>query len=88
MPANGRHRSGILKVLDCNPLSLENGGYEATFVQNSHLHIVGDNCVSHQITKVKSWLRCHKRFPMHFTPASASWLNMLERCFRRLSEKQ
>ncbi|MBP6053554.1 MAG: transposase, partial [Pseudomonadales bacterium] len=38
--------------------------------------------------KVKSWLKYHKRFHVHFTPTSASWLNMVERFFRELSEKQ
>ena len=38
--------------------------------------------------EVKAWLARHPRFHMHFTPTSASWLNMVERFFRDLSENQ
>jgi len=35
---------------------------------------------------VKRWLERHKRFHIHFTPTSASWLNMVERFFRDLTQ--
>lgn len=52
------------------------------------IHIICDNYATHKHPKVKSWLKYHKRFHVHFTPTSASWLNMVERFFRDLSEQQ
>jgi transposase len=52
------------------------------------IHIICDNYATHKHPKVKSWLKHHKRFHVHFTPTSASWLNMVERFFRDLSERQ
>jgi transposase len=49
------------------------------------LHLIADNYATHKHPKVKSWLNRHPRFRMHFTPTSASWLNMVERFFRDLS---
>jgi len=37
---------------------------------------------------VQEWLAKHTRFNMHFTPTSASWLNMVERFFRDISENR
>ena len=56
--------------------------------KDKDIHIICDNYATHKHPKVKSWLRYHKRFHVHFTPTSASWLNMVERFFRDLSEKQ
>jgi transposase len=55
---------------------------------NKEIHIICDNYATHKHPKVKSWLKYHKRFHVHFTPTSASWLNMVERFFRNLSEQQ
>lgn len=55
---------------------------------DKEIHIICDNYATHKHPKVKSWLRYHKRFHVHFTPTSASWLNMVERFFRDLSEQQ
>ena len=52
------------------------------------LHLVVDNYGTHKTAAVKAWLAKHPRFHLHFTPTSASWLNMVERFFRELSEKQ
>lgn len=52
------------------------------------IHIICDNYATHKHPKVKSWLKYHKRFHVHFTPTSASWLNMVERFFRELTDKQ
>lgn len=49
------------------------------------LHPICDNYATHKQPKVKEWLAKHPRFHVHFTPASASWLNMVERFFRSLS---
>lgn len=56
--------------------------------KDKEIHIICDNYATHKHPKVKSWLRYHKRFHVHFTPTSASWLNMVERFFRELTEKQ
>ena len=56
--------------------------------KDKEIHIICDNYATHKHPKVKSWLKYHKRFHVHFTPTSASWLNMVERFFRELTEKQ
>ena len=56
--------------------------------QDKEIHIICDNYATHKHPKVQSWLKHHKRFNVHFTPTSASWLNMVERFFRDLSEQQ
>src|SRR5829696_5641921 len=49
------------------------------------LHLILDNYATHKHPKVKAWLAKHPRFHLHFTPTSASWLNMVERFFRDLT---
>ncbi|MDB4681251.1 IS630 family transposase, partial [bacterium] len=51
------------------------------------IHIIYDNYATHKHQKVKDWLKRNKRFHVHFTPTSASWLKMVERFFRDISEK-
>jgi transposase len=50
------------------------------------LHLIADNYATHKHPTVQRWLKKHPRFHMHFTPTSASWLNMVERFFRDISE--
>jgi transposase len=50
------------------------------------LHLIVDNYSTHKHPKVKSWLAKHPRVHMHFTPTSSSWMNLVERFFRDLSE--
>ncbi|MGI0135127.1 MAG: IS630 family transposase, partial [Candidatus Micrarchaeaceae archaeon] len=52
------------------------------------LHLICDNYATHKHPKVKAWLKRHPRFHIHFTPTSASWLNMIERFFRDLTEQR
>jgi len=52
------------------------------------IHLIADNYSTHKHPKVKSWLSRHPRFHMHFTPTSCSWLNMVERFFRDLTENR
>jgi len=52
------------------------------------LHVIADNYATHKHPKVQRWLQRHPRVQMHFTPTSASWLNMIERFFRDLSGKR
>jgi transposase len=51
------------------------------------IHLVLDNYSTHKHQTVKHWLSNHKRFHLHFTPTSSSWLNQVERWFRDLTEK-
>ena len=52
------------------------------------LHLICDNYATHKHPKVQEWLAKHGRFTMHFTPTSASWLNMVERFFRDITTKR
>jgi transposase len=52
------------------------------------LHLIVDNYGSHKTVKVKRWLSAHPRFHLHFTPTSASWMNMVERFFSELTTKR
>lgn len=52
------------------------------------LHLICDNYATHKHLNVKKWLDKHPRFHMHFTPTSASWLNMVERFFRDLTTQR
>jgi transposase len=52
------------------------------------LHLIVDNYATHKHPDVQQWLAKHPRFVMHFTPTSASWLNMVERFFRDISENR
>jgi len=52
------------------------------------LHIIADNYATHKHPRVKSWLRRHPRFHLHFIPTSSSWLNMVERWFREITDKR
>ena len=49
------------------------------------LHLICDNYATHKHATVQAWLDKHPRFNMHFTPTSASWLNMVERFFRDIT---
>jgi transposase len=52
------------------------------------LHLIADNYATHKHPRVKSWLKRHPRFHLHFTPTSSSWLNMVERWFREITDKR
>jgi len=52
------------------------------------LHLIVDNYATHKHPKVKTWLKRHPRFHMHFTPTSSSWLNLVERWFREITDKR
>ena len=56
--------------------------------QRKQLHLIIDNYSPHKHPDVQAWLKKHQRFHIHFTPTSASWLNMVERFFRDLTQKQ
>ena len=52
------------------------------------LHLIADNYATHKHAKVQRWLHRHPRFHVHFTPTSSSWLNMVERFFRDLTQNR
>ena len=51
------------------------------------VHLICDNYATHKHPAVRAWLAKHPRFHMHFTPTSSSWLNLVERWFRELTDK-
>ncbi len=58
------------------------------FPSSLDLHLILDNYGTHKQPNVKKWLAQHSRFHMHFTPTSSSWLNLVERWFREITEKR
>ena len=75
-----RHRSGeflkFLRTIDQSvPPQLD-------------IHLVMDNYGTHKTPTVKAWFARHPRFHLHFTPTSGSWLNLVERWFGLLSQRQ
>ena len=52
------------------------------------LHLILDNYGTHTHPNVKKWLVKHPRFHLHFTPTSASWLNLVERWFGEITRKR
>ena len=57
------------------------------FPRDLQLHLVMDNYGTHKEPHVNAWLKKHPRFVCHFVPTSSSWLNLVERWFRELSEQ-
>jgi transposase len=56
--------------------------------KDKELHLICDNYATHKHPVVQEWLGKHPRLNMHFTPTSASWLNMVERFFRDITDKR
>jgi transposase len=52
------------------------------------LHLVLDNYATHKTPEIHKWLLRHPRFCLHFTPASSSWLNLVERWFAELTNRK
>ena len=52
------------------------------------VHVVLDNYATHKTPAIQRWLARHPRFHLHFTPTGASWLNLVERWFAELTQKQ
>jgi transposase len=65
-------------------LALRTSGLE----KDGNLHLIVDNYGTHKHPSVERWLRRHPRFHLHFTPTSCSWLNLVERWFRNLTEQR
>jgi transposase len=74
-----RHRNGeFLKFLRTIDRQVPKG---------LQIHMILDNYGTHTHDNVVAWLDKHPRFHLHFIPTSSSWLNMVERWFRELTEK-
>jgi transposase len=52
------------------------------------VHLILDNYATHKTPAIQKWLTRHPRFVLHFTPTSASWLNLVERWFAELTERK
>jgi transposase len=52
------------------------------------IHLIADNYATHKHPKVQKWFARHPRFHVYFTPTSSSWLNMVERFFRDLTQNR
>jgi transposase len=52
------------------------------------LHLIVDNSSTHKSPVVKRWLKRHSRFHLHFIPTSSSWLNLVERWFREITQRR
>ena len=61
---------------------------EAAVPEGLDVHLILDNYGTHKTSLIHRWLARHPRFHVHFTPTSASWLNLVERWFAALTEKQ
>ena len=61
---------------------------DATVPDELELHLVLDNYGTHKTPAIKRWLLRHPRFHLHFTPTGGSWLNLVERWFALLTERQ
>ena len=75
-----RHRaSEFVKFLDTVDAAVPTG---------LEVHVILDNYATHKHATVTRWLACHPRVCFHFTPTSSSWLNLVERWFRELTDKE
>jgi transposase len=77
---HSRHRASeflaFLKTIDASvPADLD-------------VHLVLDDASTHKTPAIKRWLAAHRRFVLHFTPTSSSWLNLVERWFAELTTKK
>src|SRR5258705_13767239 len=54
---------------------------------SQRIHVILDNYSTHKHPVVKRWLARHPRFELHFTPTGSSWMNLVERFFRDLSQQ-
>jgi transposase len=61
---------------------------DQTVAADKEIYLICDNYSTHKHERVQRWLEAHKRFHVHFTPTSSSWLNMVERFFRDLTQNR
>lgn len=61
---------------------------DAAVPQNLEVHLILDNYATHKTPAIQRWLAKRPRYHLHFTPTGASWINMVERWFAELTNKQ
>ena len=61
---------------------------DQTVAADKEIYLICDNYSTHKHERVERWLEAHKRFHVRFTPTSSSWLNMVERFFRDLTQNR
>ena len=61
---------------------------DASVPPDLDIHLILDNYATHKTALIRRWLAKRPRYHVHFTPTSASWLNLVERWFAALTEKQ
>jgi transposase len=61
---------------------------DRTIDKGLKVHLIVDNYGTHKHANVRAWLAKHPRFTLHFVPTSSSWLNLVERWFRELTDKK
>jgi transposase len=61
---------------------------DQTVPAGKEIYLICDNYSTHKHERVQRWLEKHKRFQVRFTPTSASWLNMVERFFRDITQNR
>jgi transposase len=61
---------------------------EANVPSSLEVHLILDNLSTHKTPAIRRWFAKHPRFHLHFTPTSASWINLVERWFATLTDKQ
>ena len=64
------------------------GTIDASVPSRLDVHLILDNYGTHKTPSIRRWLVRHPRFHLHFTPTSASWMNLVERWFGLLTERQ
>jgi transposase len=61
---------------------------EAAVPSTLDVHLILDNYGTHKTPRIQRWLARHPRYHVHFTPTGTSWINLVERWFAALTEKQ
>lgn len=61
---------------------------DAAVPEDLAVHLVLDNYGTHKTEMIRRWLAKRPRYHLHFTPTGASWLNLVERWFALLTDKQ
>jgi transposase len=61
---------------------------DAAVPKNLDVHLILDNYATHKTASIQRWLAKRPRYHLHFTPTGASWINMVERWFAELTNKQ
>ena len=61
---------------------------DRTVAKHLKVHVICDNYKTHKTKEVETWLTRHKRFKLHFTPTSSSWINLVERLFAEITRQR